>query len=130
MTLQQQYESLASAHPVLTARRNGADVVLSEGEREATLQRWAAARHAAMQPKVKSWPNAQMFMNEFSMDERAAIGLCQKPEIAALLVTLQTWQSSVVSDHPLVLAGRVALVAAGLITTERANQIFGTLPAS
>lgn len=78
--------------------------------------------------EARKWPSAQEFIEEFTMSERAAISLSTDSQIAALRFTLSTWRAEVHSDDQRVIQGRIALVGAGIITTERADQIFGPLP--
>jgi hypothetical protein len=120
--------ALQQEHPTLTEVINGEVVELSEEKRQETLQAWAQSIFdAAKQPK--NWPDVQSFVEEFSLQELGQIELSQVPEVAQLRFKLHTWRGGVVASHPLVIAGRTVLVTAGIITTERADQIFGPIPA-
>lgn len=79
---------------------------------------------ATRPPEARRWPNVEAFVAEFTLEELAMIELSQVPSIAALRLKLNTWLSAVHADDPLVVQGRSELVAAGIITTERAAQIF------
>jgi hypothetical protein len=73
-------------------------------------------------PKV--WPSVESFVEEFTLEECAAIELSPDPQIAALRFKLKTWRSTVHADHPLVVAGFAALVTTGILTEPRAAAIL------
>jgi hypothetical protein len=73
-------------------------------------------------PKV--WPSVEEFVEEFTLEECAAIELSPDPQIAALRFKLKTWRSTVHADHPLVVAGFAALVTTGILTETRASAIL------
>lgn len=116
--------ALEAAQPELTELVNGEVAVLSPEQRAATLDAWAQAEFEAQLPPARQWPDVQAFVAEFTLEELAAIELSQAAQIAALRMKLKTWQSAVHADHPLVQAGRAALVSAGILTVARAAEIF------
>lgn len=71
----------------------------------------------------KTWPNAAMFLAEFTMPELAAIELSLDSTIAALRILLAAWPSDIYSDDPRIIAGLYALVSAGIITEARRVEI-------
>ena len=72
----------------------------------------------------KIWQHNQQFIAEFTMEEISAISLSTDPTIAALRLILTTWNNSVYSDDPRVIAGLDAIQTAGIITAERRVQIL------
>ncbi len=76
------------------------------------------------QQAVKTWPDVEHFVAEFTMDEMAAIGLSSSPTIAALRFLLSGWRSKVIADDPRVVKGLAALVAVDIISEERRTQIL------
>jgi len=76
-------------------------------------------------PEVRKWQNVEEFVAEFTLTELAMIELSQVPNIAALRLKLNTWLSAIHSDDPLVVQGRSELVDAGILTEQRATEIFG-----
>jgi hypothetical protein len=73
----------------------------------------------------KTWPNAGAFLGEFSLEELAGIELSTNPIIAALRLVLAAWTADVWSDDERILLGMDALVDAGILAQERANEILG-----
>ena len=71
----------------------------------------------------KTWPNAAMFLAEFTMPELAAIELSLDPTIAALRLLLASWPADIYSDDPRIIGGISALVAAGIIDEARRAEI-------
>lgn len=71
----------------------------------------------------KVWPNAALFLAEFTMPELAAIELSLDGTIAALRLLLASWPADIYSDDPRIIGGLSALVAAGIITEERRAEI-------
>ena len=67
----------------------------------------------------KVWPNAAMFLAEFSMPELAAIELSLDPTIAALRLLLASWPADIYSDDPRIIGGLDALVSAEIIDEAR-----------
>ena len=74
-------------------------------------------------PDYKIWSNAQAFMAEFTMPEKAGIALSTDPTIAALRLELSTWFSEVHSTDPRVVAGLDKLVELDIITETRKDEI-------
>jgi len=75
-------------------------------------------------PDYKIWSNAQAFMAEFSMPEKAQIALSTDPTIAALRLELSTWFSEVYANDPRVVTGLDKLVELGIITEARKQEII------
>lgn len=73
---------------------------------------------------VKTWPNVQAFMVEFTMPEKAAIELSVDGTIAALRLELTTWQSAVHADDARVIAGFEKLQELGILSAERVAAIL------
>ena len=71
----------------------------------------------------KTWPNAAMFLAEFSMPELASIELSLDPTIAALRLLLASWPADIYSDDTRIIGGISALVAAGIIDEARRAEI-------
>jgi hypothetical protein len=71
----------------------------------------------------KIWANAQAFMAEFTMTEKAGIALSTDPTIAALRFELSTWFSEVHSTDPRVIAGLDKLVELSILTETRKDEI-------
>jgi hypothetical protein len=72
----------------------------------------------------KIWPNAALFLAEFTMPELAAISLSLDPTIAALRLLLASWPADIYSDDPRIVGGLSALVAAGIILEARRAEIL------
>jgi hypothetical protein len=72
----------------------------------------------------KTWPNAALFLSEFTMPELAAISLSLDPTIAALRLLLASWPADIYSDDPRIIGGLSALVAVGIITEARRGEIL------
>jgi hypothetical protein len=72
----------------------------------------------------KIWPNAALFLSEFTMPELAAISLSLDPTIAALRLLLASWPADIYSDDPRIVGGLSALVAAGIILEARRAEIL------
>ena len=72
----------------------------------------------------KIWPNAALFLSEFTMPELAAIELSLDPTIAALRLLLASWPTDIYSDDPRIIGGLSSLVAAGIITEARRGEIL------
>ncbi len=88
---------------------------------DAARAAWEAERNA---PQPKTWPSVEEFTEEFTLEECSAIELSTDPQIAALRFKLKTWRSAVHSNHPLVAAGFAALLASGIISEARKNEIL------
>jgi len=71
----------------------------------------------------KIWPNAALFLSEFTMPELAAVSLSLDPTIAALRLLLASWPADVWSDDPRIVMGLDALESAGIITEARRGEI-------
>lgn len=95
----------------------------TEAELDASRADAEAAWNAAQNPP-KVWPDTEHFLAEFTLEEMAGIGLSTDPTIAALYVLLSGWRSAVHADDPRVQQGLDALVAAGILTTERKLSIL------
>lgn len=80
--------------------------------------------HLPPPPVVKSWPDVEAFISEFTMDEMAQIGLSTDPTLAALRFLLSGWRSQVLSDDPRVVQGLTALVSLSILTDERKAHIL------
>lgn len=74
---------------------------------------------------AKHWINAQEFLEEFTMQERGEIALSTDIQIAALRLTFSGWFSEIHANHPLLIQARQSLVSAGILTEQRATEIFG-----
>lgn len=81
------------------------------------------AAWAALQA-VKTWPNVQQFMAEFTMAEKAQIGLSTDMTIAALRIELTTWLSTVESNDARVVTGLDKLVELAIISEARKAEIL------
>lgn len=95
----------------------------TEAELDASRAAAEAAWNAAQNPP-KVWPDTEQFLAEFTPPEMAKIGLSMEPTIAGLRFLLSGWRSAVHSDDPRVQQGLDALVAAGILTTERKLSIL------
>lgn len=73
---------------------------------------------------VKIWPNVQQFMAEFTMAEKAQIGLSTDMTIAALRLELTTWLSTVESNDQRVVTGLNKLVELAIIDESRKAEIL------
>lgn len=73
---------------------------------------------------VKIWPNVQQFMAEFTMAEKAQIGLSTDMTIAALRLELTTWLSTVESNDQRVVTGLNKLVELAIIDEARKAEIL------
>ena len=71
----------------------------------------------------KTWPNAAMFLAEFTMPELAAIELSLDGTVAALRLLLASWPADIYSDDPRIIGGLAALVSAGIIDEARRAEI-------
>lgn len=74
---------------------------------------------------AKQWANAQAFLEEFTMYERGLIALSTNLDIAALRLTFSGWFSEIHADHDLLVQARSFLVSEGILTEDRAQDIFG-----
>lgn len=75
-------------------------------------------------PVRKVWQTGGHLWAEFSDPERVAIAASGVPEIKALVLALAFWPDQVFSDDPRVQSGFAALVATGLVSQQRADQIL------
>lgn len=75
-------------------------------------------------PVRRVWPSGGHLWAELSRDERIALAACNVPEVRALVVDVAVWPGEIWSDHPQVQEGFRGLVAAGLLTVERASVIL------
>lgn len=75
-------------------------------------------------PDHKTWPNVQQFMAEFTMAEKAQIGLSTDMTIAALRIELTTWLSTVESNDARVVTGLNKLVELAIIDEARKAEIL------
>jgi hypothetical protein len=72
----------------------------------------------------KVWPTVADFWAEFTSSEQIAIIDSTDSNIRLLLEALRMWRGEVWSDDSRVTNGLDALVAAGIITTERRQEII------
>ena len=79
---------------------------------------------ATTPPDHKTWPNVQQFMAEFTMAEKAQIGLSTDMTIAALRIELTTWLSTVESNDARVVTGLNKLVELAIIDEARKAEIL------
>jgi hypothetical protein len=84
----------------------------------------AEAAWTANHNPPKRWADTEHFLAEFTMGEMAGIGLSSDPTIAALLVLMSGWRSTVHSDDPRVILGLNALESAGILSEARKEQIL------
>lgn len=84
----------------------------------------ALAEWDRQQNPPKRWPDVEHFLAEFTPQEMAAISLSADPTVAYLRFLLSGWRSAVHADDPRVQQGFDALVAAGILTTERKLSIL------
>lgn len=98
-------------------------LTMSDGGPKPTIEELETA-WANRPPDIKTWPSVEEFTEEFTLEECSAIELSADPQIAALRFKLKTWRSSVHANHPLVAAGFAALVATGILTETRKNDIL------
>lgn len=82
----------------------------------------------AVRAARKIWTDAGAFLQEFTLEEIAAIELSTNPTVAALRLILTSWSGEVWSDDPLgggrVMTGLNALVSAGIITEQRKTEVL------
>ena len=79
----------------------------------------------AIQSPPPGWPNAEAFMEAFTMEEMGAVSLSTDPTIAALRFKLSTWESRVLVTDERVQMGLTRMVEIGLITSSRKAEIEG-----
>lgn len=85
----------------------------------------AGIQYAPTPPPVRRvWRSAADFWAAFTDAERLAVAGCSDPQIKMLALTLGYWDSELHSDNPTLQAGMEALVATGLITRARANELL------
>lgn len=81
--------------------------------------------YAPVPPPVRRvWETAGDFWAEFTHAEQASISVSAVPDIAALRSFVYMWRGEVWSDSPRVQGGISALIAANLLTAERAQAIL------
>ena len=81
--------------------------------------------YAPVPPPVRRvWQSAGDFWAEFTPAEQASISVSAVPDIAALRSFVYMWRGEVWSDSPKVQGGITALIAANLLTAERAQEIL------
>lgn len=84
---------------------------------------------AKQQPQDrKVWPNAGAFWESFTPTEQLAILGSQVPEIRLLDRALVLWQGELWSDDARVQQGLGALVATGILTEARRDEILALTP--
>ena len=89
---------------------------------EALIEKWTDESYRLESIVIpKSWPNSHEFINELTDEERNS--LATNPNVAGLALLLASWQSNVVSDDPRIEAGLAALVAVGILTQTRVDEI-------
>lgn len=76
----------------------------------------------------KVWPNAHAFWESFIPAEQLAILNSQVTEIRLLDRALVLWQGELWSDHARVQQGLGALVATGILTEARRDEILALTP--
>lgn len=76
------------------------------------------------EPVRRVWPTGGHLWGEFSDAERVSVAASAVPQIKALVLALAFWPDQVFSDDPRVQSGFAALVATGLISQTRADQIL------
>lgn len=82
-------------------------------------------KYAPTPPPVRRvWESAGDFWAEFTPAEQASISVSAVPDIAALRSFVYMWRGEVWSDSPRVQGGITALIAASLLTAERAQEIL------
>jgi len=84
----------------------------------------ALAEWNRQQNPPKRWPDTEAFVEEFTMEELAAISLSTDPTVAALRLLLAGWRSEVHSDDPRVTQGVTALFLDGIIDEPRIAEIL------
>lgn len=72
----------------------------------------------------KIWRDGEHFLDSFTLQEQAAISLSTEPIVAALRLKLCARKAAIWSDDELTILGVNALIATGIITQERANEIL------
>ncbi len=75
-------------------------------------------------PVRRVWATAADFWGEFNQEEQLVISISEIPAVRALIVSLSVWQAEMWSDDARVQAGFQALIASGLLTEARANEIL------
>lgn len=81
--------------------------------------------YAPVPPPVRRvWETAGDFWAEFTHAEQASISVSAVSDIAALRSFVYMWRGEVWSDSPRVQGGISALIAANLLTDERAQAIL------
>lgn len=78
----------------------------------------------AVPPVRRVWQTGGHLWAEFAIEERIALAACNIPEVRALVVDIAVWPGEIWSDHPQVQEGFRGLVAAGLLSAKRANDIL------
>lgn len=94
--------------------------------RPAAEAAWLAAQ---AEPERKVWPTAAAFWQSFTSPEQLAILNSQIPEIRLLDRALVLWQGELWSDDARVQQGLGALVATGILTEARRDEILALTPA-
>lgn len=128
-TLSEIRAALALAHPTLTGRAEGLDVILPDEERAALLDEWAQAAYGKQQAEAaaaarKVWPNAGAFVADFAPAEIVAIARSGDDTLTYLDYVLKTWQGPLHSDDPSVQAAFARLLALGILTEARVTQLL------
>lgn len=76
------------------------------------------------EPQRKIWPNAQSFMEEFTMQELGMIANHTDANLVTLRFILTTWHGEVWADDPRVVGAMQLLQGHGIIDAERSAQIL------
>jgi hypothetical protein len=76
----------------------------------------------------KVWPNAHAFWESFTPPEQLAILSSEVDQIRLLDRALVLWQGELWSDDPRVQQGLDALVAIGILTESRRDEILALTP--
>ena len=112
------------------AKQVGDQITFDDGLPPPTQEELDATRENAQaewdrqQNPLKSWPDVEAFISEFTLEEMAAISLSTDPTIAALRFLLSGWRSQVLSDDSRVVQGLTALVSVAIISDERRTEIL------
>lgn len=75
-------------------------------------------------PTRRVWQTAAHFWNEFSQTEQVMLASSNIPQVQALVVALTIWPAEMWSDDARVQQGVGALVAANLLTKDRADALL------
>lgn len=94
---------------------------------EALITKWTSAKYESEleQDSIpKSWASSHEFLNELTNAE--INDLANDSTVAGLALLLASWQSNVVINDPRIESGLAALVAVGILTEARVEEIAST----